>query len=174
MAKYRVTQVCFIADTLVEAGKEIEFAGVPNSSMEPLDDEAKRAVVERDAKLQATATGIAAAVSGTVDAALVETINALGARLAVVEARSAATAADVSELDVGLDLVTGRMDSVEGVIGALAKAPVKKPVVKPVVETPVVEAPTEPPPADPVVEAPVTEPVVETPVEPVEPTEPTA
>lgn len=41
MPKYRVLEMSFINDRIVQAGEEIEYAGDPDANLEPLDDEGK-------------------------------------------------------------------------------------------------------------------------------------
>lgn len=43
MPKYRVLELSFINERLLQPGEEIEFAGDPGDNLEPLDDEAKAA-----------------------------------------------------------------------------------------------------------------------------------
>lgn len=43
MAKYRVLEKSFIGNSLVEAGAEIEYEGLPSANLEPLDKAADKA-----------------------------------------------------------------------------------------------------------------------------------
>lgn len=43
MAKYRVTAVSFIGGRTVHPGEVIEYAGIPGSKLDPVDDEARAA-----------------------------------------------------------------------------------------------------------------------------------
>lgn len=40
MARYRVLEMSFINDRIVQAGDEVDYAGDPGTNLEPLDDEA--------------------------------------------------------------------------------------------------------------------------------------
>lgn len=48
MARYKLTQAAMINDVRYEPGTEVEYDGIPGPHMEPLDDAAKKAIVERD------------------------------------------------------------------------------------------------------------------------------
>lgn len=153
MARYKVKAKSFIDDRLVEEGTEIEYAGEPGENLEPLDDAANAAVAAAAARRAAKADAIKSALAGTIDPktaenvqTLIGEVQAFASRLAAIEARIAqvegaarpdltpyALRTDVSELDAGLTLISGRVAEVEGTLAALA--------VK-------VQSPPPPPPAD--------------------------
>lgn len=188
-AQYKTKSPAFINDTMVAEGTVIEFLGEPGDNLEPMNDEARAAVEAAAAKRAAKAAAIKSALSGTLDGATAETVQTLitevqnfagrmaaaEARIAGVEAKAApdltgfatkadveAVKTDVSELDQGLTLVSGRVADVEGVLNTLAAAPAPAPA-----------APVEPPPAPPAEPTPApveqpSEPVAEQPATPTE------
>lgn len=52
MPRYRITQISYIDDKLVNANEEIDSDGVPGPHWEPLDEAAKKARVEADRRLK--------------------------------------------------------------------------------------------------------------------------
>jgi len=162
MARYRLNAKIFLKDQLLEAGTEVDFDGEPNSAMDPIDDAAVAAVADREARLVAKAGALKAGLGASSDPAVVEMVNIFTARLEAAEIKLAEYGVDIDELDAGMQMVTGRVDDLEGVLTAAAK-PATKPKPKPapieefapqaVEPAPVVEEaapvtePTEPPPA---------------------------
>lgn len=51
MARYLVLERSFIHSVLVEAGTEIEYSGIPDGNLQPLDDEGKAAAETRVAEV---------------------------------------------------------------------------------------------------------------------------
>lgn len=48
MAKYEAKYRSFIGGSVIEAGEQVEYDGIPGSNLIPLDDAAKAAVKKRD------------------------------------------------------------------------------------------------------------------------------
>lgn len=164
MARYKVLIKSFINDQLVEPGAEIEYDGEPGEALEPLDDAAKAAVAaaeeRRATKAKVIAAGIektgneelTALVSKAVDdiAALGRTVSTFDDRLKAVEAAAGTTIdtsgfaakSDVDELDAGMQIISGRVDEVEGVLNALAKKVDAAPSPAPAEPAPTEPAPT--------------------------------
>lgn len=149
MPRYKVLTKSFINDQLMEKGREVEFAGEPGDNLEPLDDAARAAVAaarqRRADKAAALAVGASAHASkeqlaqmaslidrvAAVEKRATDALASFEARLAAFEATVGpapdlsgfAKASDVTELDAGLQIVSGRVDEIEGTLAELAKTP---------------------------------------------------